>query len=84
MSNPLPTTTEPGPRFDRLRARHARESAGLSQGQAAKALHVPTETLRRWEIGGALPDGKQVGVMACLYDVPFFWLMRMSPYERTI
>lgn len=47
----------------------AREAAGLTQGQAADALHVHRQTWSRWERGEQVPDALLLGQIARLLGV---------------
>lgn len=46
----------------------AREKAGLSQSQAAKAWGIPLRTLQKWEIDQATPRGLALKAINDLLD----------------
>ncbi|MGC4089855.1 MAG: helix-turn-helix transcriptional regulator [Polyangiaceae bacterium] len=56
------------------RARVARESAGLSQGQAAKHLTIPRPSLTEIEAGRRKISATELSLMAKLYGVSLAWL----------
>lgn len=45
----------------------AREKAGFTQIDAAKALNIPQSTLATWEIGKAMPRASKLSAIAALY-----------------
>lgn len=57
-----------------VRARVARENAGLSQGQAAKHLTIPRPSLTEVEAGRRKISAGELTVMAKLYGVSLAWL----------
>lgn len=48
----------------------ARVNAGLSQKDAAKALHISTATLQNYESGDTVPDWNKVHEIETLYQYP--------------
>ena len=49
----------------------ARENAGLSQKEAAKALGVSNVTLWKWENYKSFPDAQQIDRICDLYGMPY-------------
>lgn len=54
----------------------ARKEAGLTQEQAAEALHVSRQTLSNWETGKTYPDILSVINMSALYSVSLDRLLK--------
>ena len=48
----------------------ARVNAGMTQDEAAKALHVTKQTLVNWEKGAAEPRISQARAISDLYKMP--------------
>jgi transcriptional regulator with XRE-family HTH domain len=57
-----------------LRARIARENAGLSQGQAAKHLTIARPSLTEVEAGRRKISAVELAALAKLYGVSLAWL----------
>lgn len=58
------------------RLKHAREHAGLSQGQAAKLLKMHRPTISEIEAGRRRVSAEELDQFAKLYDVELDWLAR--------
>lgn len=48
----------------------ARVNAGLTQGEAAKELHVSKTTISNWEKGRVLPSFVTLQALSQLYGIP--------------
>lgn len=48
----------------------ARVNKGLSQKEAAEAIHVDRGTIIRWENGKSYPDGLKLIELCRLYEIP--------------
>lgn len=47
--------------------RECREKAGLSRGEAAEALRISKDAIKKWEIGKAMPVASKLPLLAELY-----------------
>ena len=56
----------------------ARKAAGLTQEQAAEALHVSVETVKAWELGGRTPSNTTVAQMCQAYGTPWLALEHLK------
>ena len=62
------------------RIKQAREAAGLSQGQLARALGCSRSLVTQWERGETAADGWADRIAACL-EVSPWWLRTGKPEE---
>ena len=51
-----------------MRFKEYRESVGLTQEEAAKALGVARSTVAMWECGASLPTADKLKAIASLYE----------------
>lgn len=68
-------TTEKKKKLIATRIRLARESAGLTQAQAAKKLNVARPTLTECEAGRRNVTAAEIAEMAEIYGVGVTWLL---------
>lgn len=66
------------------RIRWSRETAGLSQGQAAKLLDLPKETLGAMEGDNLLPAHCVMNDFSRHYDVDLHWLQTGQEREVSL
>lgn len=64
------------------RARLARETAGLSQGQAASKLKIARSSLTEAEAGNRKISAAELSMMADIYGVGISWLAGRDGDER--
>lgn len=64
------------------RLRAAREDAGLSQGQAARELHMHRPTISEIEAGRRSVTAEELAEFSRLYGVETWWLSCADPEDR--
>lgn len=84
-SNVLPMSKGHDPLVEKIaqRLKEAREAAGLTQTQVAKALNTSQEKISRNENAKAKPDVEYVVGFARLYGVPTGWLLGLTDDRTT-
>ena len=48
----------------------ARVNAGMTQGEAARKLHVSRQTINNWEKGRVIPGIPQICALSDIYGIP--------------